>query len=297
MNAESSHGSHPHLQAVVPEPQAGDDAQPTGGDDRLVRQLDRILKVQQPAAAAMARRMRRQNPQATPAQLMAGADRWFRRTAMGTGAGVGAAAVVPGIGTATGIALAGAEIVTFLELTALYALTMAELAGASTGDPERARTLVMAIMLGERGRALVMEVARNRTPAALMSSPFWGGLITSSMPSFTMGELGQRMRRAFVQRFANRQATGAVGKIIPFGIGAAVGAFGNRALANEVIRTARSAFGNGPEHFRGALSDEALAARDASRALSDKSKDLSVKSKPKLRALLPGKRRSRDQGE
>lgn len=226
---------------------------PVAHEDWMVRQLDRVLRAQQPAAAAMARKLRAGTPDASPAQLIDAAERWYRRTAMGAGAGVGAAAVVPGVGTATGAALAGAEIIGFMELTALYALTVAELSGAATEDEDRSRTLVMAILLGERGRALVMEFARKRTPAALMASPFWGDLVTKPMPSFAIGELGTRMRRAFVRRFANKQMTGALGKIIPFGIGAAVGAFGNRALANEVIHTARGAFGPVPESFRGDL--------------------------------------------
>lgn len=235
----------------MPAPLSTDDS--VTHEDWMVRQLDRILKVQQPAAAAMARRLRAGAPEATPAQLIGAAERWYRRAAMGTGAGVGAAAVVPGVGTAAGVALAGAEIIGFMELTTLYAMTVAELSGVAIDDQDRARTLVMAILLGERGRALVLEFARTRTPAALMASPFWGDLVTKSMPSFAVGELGTRMRRAFLRRFANKQMTGAVGKIIPFGIGAAVGAFGNRALANEVIHTARGAFGPIPENFRGDL--------------------------------------------
>lgn len=267
------------------EPAASEPTQATdGGDDWLIRQLDRVLRAQRPAATAMARRMRNQNPSATPEQLVVAAERWYRRAAMGTGAGVGAAAVIPGVGTATGVALAGAEIVSFLELTALYALTVAELSGVAADDPTRARTLVMAIMLGERGRALVLEFARNRTPGALMKSPFWGELVTQAMPTMFVGELGQRVRGAFLRRFANKQMTGALGKVIPFGIGAAVGAFGNRTLANEVIHTARGAFGPAPTQFRGALSDAALAEHDRDRSAA------ALERRRPLRALLPGKR-------
>lgn len=259
-------------------------------EDWLVRQLDRVLRTQRPAATAMARRMRQQNPSATPGQLIGAAERWYRRATMGTGAGVGAAAVVPGVGTATGIALVGAEIVGFFELTALYALTVAEFSGDATDDPDRARTLVMGIMMGEQGRTLVMEFARAKTPAAMMKTPFWGDLVTQAMPALAVGELGERMRSVFVRQFTNRQMKGAFGKIIPFGIGAAVGAFGNRALANEVIRSARIAFGDIPAQFRGAVSDEQLAEHDASKHRKRLERADKKAQKKRNRALLPGKR-------
>ena len=39
------------------------------------------------------------------------------------------------------------------------------------------------------------------------------------------------------------------GKVIPAGIGAAVGAFGNRALAKTIIENAHQAFGPAPDKF------------------------------------------------
>ncbi|UQN15848.1 hypothetical protein [Gulosibacter sp. ACHW.36C] len=231
--------------------------------DVLVRALDQALRVQRPAALAFARRLRRVAPDATPDDLLRIAEKWYRRTAMGAGGGVGAASAIPGIGTATGIALISAEVVSFLDLTALYALTVAELHGDATDDPDRARALVTGILLGDRGRKLVTEFVRTRAPQTLLKNAAWGELVTEALPQVFVGELGQRLSTSFLSKFAGTHLGGLVGKLLPFGIGAAVGALGNRALANEVIRTADGAFGPAPQCHVGDLSDETLAELDA----------------------------------
>lgn len=231
--------------------------------DMLVRALDRALRVQRPAARAFARRLRRAAPDATPQDLLVAAEKWYRRTAMGAGGGVGAASAIPGIGTATGLALISAEVVSFLDLTALYALTVAEIHGDATDDPERASALVMGIMLGDRGRKLVTEYVRTRAPQTLLKSAAWGELVTDALPQVFVGELGQRLSTTFLSKFAGTRLGGLIGKLLPFGIGAAVGALGNRALANDVIRASATAFGQPPVWHVGDLSDETLAELDA----------------------------------
>lgn len=184
---------------------------------------------------------------------------------MGTGGGVGAASVIPGVGTGVGLAIASVEIIGFLELTALYALVVAEIHGDSTDDPQRARTLVMALMLGDHGKRLVQDLAVRRGAGGIIGTAVWGELVTQALPEAMMGELGRRMRDAFMRRFGRRQVGGALGKLLPFGVGAVIGAAGNRTLANEVIRNARGAFGAVPQWFVGDLSDQAMLAADAER--------------------------------
>lgn len=232
-------------------------------DGAFSRQLDRALTAQRPTAIAFVRRMRRKAPNATPEQLLRAAEHWYRRSAMATGGGVGAASVIPGVGTAVGVTIAGVEVVGFLELTALYALVVAEIHGDATEDPVRARTLVMALLLGEQGKRLIKDFAMRRGAGGIIGTAVWGELVTQAMPEVVMGELGRRMRDMFLRQFGKRQVGGMIGKVLPFGVGAAVGALGNRALANEVVRNAQDAFGPAPKTFVGELSDSALARADA----------------------------------
>ena len=75
------------------------------------------------------------------------------------GAAVGATAVVPGIGTGVTLALSGVETVGFLEATTLFAQSVAEVHGIPVADPDRARALVLTLMLGKEGVDLVAQLA------------------------------------------------------------------------------------------------------------------------------------------
>ncbi|TFI18892.1 hypothetical protein E4A41_14680, partial [Micrococcus endophyticus] len=72
---------------------------------------------------------------------------------------VGGTAIVPGIGTVAALGLSAAATVGFMEATALYAQSLAELHGITMEDPQRAEALVMALMLGDDAKELLREAA------------------------------------------------------------------------------------------------------------------------------------------
>src|SRR5699024_5427427 len=76
-----------------------------------------------------------------------------------TGAAAGGVGAVPGIGTAASLGASFGAAIGFLELTSLYAQAVAELAGLHTKNDHESQTLVMTIMLGEDGRALLQQAA------------------------------------------------------------------------------------------------------------------------------------------
>jgi hypothetical protein len=165
------------------------------------------------------------------------------------GAAVGAAAVLPGVGTAAAIALSGVETAGFLETSALFAQSVAELHGIPVEDPERSSALVMALMLGPAGANLVKQFASEASGAGPARSAYWGEIVTQRLPRGLVDSLTRRVRRIFVKRFAAREGASLVGRAIPFGIGAVIGGAGNRVAGNRVIASARDAFGPPPPAF------------------------------------------------
>ncbi|GMA93860.1 hypothetical protein GCM10025881_06840 [Pseudolysinimonas kribbensis] len=61
--------------------------------------------------------------------------------------------------------------------------------------------------------------------------------------------IGEKIRHAFLRRFAVTQGGTLVGRALPFGIGAVVGGTGNHLLGRKVVQSARSAFGPAPATF------------------------------------------------
>jgi hypothetical protein len=214
-----------------------------------VRGFDRLLTAQRPAVLAHVRSIRRQHPGATPEQVIRILERRYLAAVTTTGAGVGATAVIPGVGTVVSLALTGVETATFLEASALFAQSVTEIHGIAVTDPDRARTIVMAMMLGTSGSDLVRNLAAQATGKGVPRGAFWGNVIGRNVPQAFVGQIANRMKRAFIQRYARSTATGAFGRMLPFGIGAVIGGIGSRLLGGRVVSSSRDAFGPAPAEF------------------------------------------------
>lgn len=228
---------------------------PRGGETpgALNKGIDRFLAIQRPAVLAHLRSIRRRNPNLTPAQLAVVLERRYLAAVTTGGAAVGVTAVVPAIGTGVTLILSGVETAAFLEATSLYAQSMSELHGIAVDDPERARALVLTMMLGREGSDLVRQLAGQLTGSGTSRTAYWGELVTSSLPLAVVGPLVDRLKSTFVRQFAVRGSAGIVVRAIPFGIGAVIGGAGNNILGRRVVHNSRLAFGPAPETFAPAL--------------------------------------------
>ncbi len=112
---------------------------PVGSEEhpRAIRLLDRVMTVQRPVVLAHLRSIRLRHPDATVDEILKILERRYLAAVTTGGAAVGATAVVPGIGTGVTLALSGVETVGFLEATALFAQSVAEVHGLAVTDPDR----------------------------------------------------------------------------------------------------------------------------------------------------------------
>lgn len=242
--AEKVHKIH-----SLPENSAWDRGVPPVGSDEhpaAVRGLDRVLAIQRPLVLAHIRSIRLRNPQATPDQLVRILERRYLAAVTTGGAAVGATAVVPGIGTGITLALSGIETVGFVESTALFAQSLAEVHGIAIENPDRARALVMTLMLGKEGVDLVAQLTKQVSGRGTSRASYWGELVTKSLPRAAVGPTVDRLKAMFLKRFAAAGTTSFLGKALPFGVGAAVGGAGNHLLGRRVLTTSRRAFGVAP---------------------------------------------------
>lgn len=215
----------------------------------MVRGLDRVLAIQRPLVLAHIRSIRLRNPHASPEQIIRILERRYLTAVTTGGAAVGATAVVPGIGTGITLALSGVETVGFVESTALFAQSVAEVHGIAVSNPDRARALVMTLMLGKEGVALVGQLAGQATGRGGTRSSYWGEMVTKSLPRAAVGPLVDRLKSMFVRQFAAKGGASFIGKALPFGVGAAVGGAGNHILGRRVLTTSHHAFGAAPLDF------------------------------------------------
>ncbi|HSY14909.1 MAG TPA: hypothetical protein VK816_02905 [Jatrophihabitantaceae bacterium] len=219
----------------------------TGGGDwpvpaRVERGLDAALdhglRLQRGAVIGYLDRLRARSPD-SPQALIRTLERRYLASVATIGAVSGGTAAVPGVGTATALASGIAEVAAFIEATSLFTLAMAEVHGVRFEDPEVRRALVLGIILGDIG-ATAIEAA---------TGSHWAPVLARRADRDLVGSINKRLLRRFLTHFGGRQGALAVGRALPFGIGAGVGAAGNVALGRASVRAARRAFGPPPETF------------------------------------------------
>lgn len=259
----------------------------------IIKGFNRVMAIQRPAVLAHIRSIRRRHPDATPHELLRVLEGRYLAAVTAGGATVGATAVVPGFGTGITLALSGVETAGFLEATALFAQSVSEVHGIAVEDPDRARALVMTMMLGREGSDLVRQLAGQASGAGLARNAYWGEIVTNSLPRAIMGPLTDRLKSVFVRQFAARGGASVIGKAMPFGVGAVIGGVGNRILGRKVVRSSRLAFGQPPELFREELDPRVrgITVRESS------SRKLSALGRGAQKALPPRLRRAEPHAE
>jgi hypothetical protein len=210
----------------------------------LTQILERGTRVQGPAIKAYVGRLRQNNPDSTPADVVKKLETHYTAAVMASGAAVGSAAAFPGIGTLAALSAVAGETVVFLEATAVYVLALAEVHGIPATHRERRRALVLAVLVGEEGKHAVTDLlGAGRTSGAWVSD----GAATLPLPA--VSQLNSRLLRYFVKRYTLKRGAIAFGKLLPVGIGAVVGGVGNRLMSKKIIANARVAFGSPPPRW------------------------------------------------
>lgn len=223
--------------AVNSDPQSLEDNAGLGGR-LLIPALDKAVHIQTSAIEGYVAWMKRRNPDHSPEQIQKLMDRHLKSIATGSGASVGLTAAIPGIGFITGALAVGAESLVFLDAVAFYTMASAHLRGVDISHPERRRALILVVLLGAQGTAVVNaavgDLSKNRTSSAASISRFsLSGLadVNSRLLRMAINRLGKRFRGAWI------------GRILPLGVGAVVGTIANRKLASKAITHAHQSLG------------------------------------------------------
>ena len=208
----------------------------SGRSTALERALDKAIAI--PAARIEERvaRMRRDRPGADAAELVEMAGSRFRRDAGLSSGAVGASAAIPAISTGAAAALTVGQSAAFIASAVTYVLTVAEIQGVHVVDTERRRALVLSALLGKEGSEAVQGQLG-------LSSMFWAAQLLMQMPLPSVKSINAHLIKRVAKRSAAKGGALALGRLLPFGIGAAIGWKGGRALANQVIEGAQAALG------------------------------------------------------
>ncbi len=213
----------------------------TGGAERAVMKLvDRALEFQAPLVRGHVARIRSRHPGVDSAAVITRLNTELRTATISSGAAVGGSAAAPGVGTGAALAaLSAGEAVGFMNATALYVLAGAEVHGMALRDIERRRALLLAIMLGDAGAKSVAQVAER-------TGQHWAKGLVNAIPMSKIHTINKILGPNFVTKYGTTRGVLVLGRVVPFGVGAAIGGAANAVFSQGVIKASNVAFGPPP---------------------------------------------------
>lgn len=222
----------------------------------LIGGLDHAVRIQTSVVENYVNHLRRNNPLATPADLQRTLDQHFKRLATGSGGAAGLASAIPGVGFVTGAAAVGAESLVFLDAAALYATASAYLRGVDIRDPERRRALILVVILGAPGTAVVDMFLGDVSDGDTKDKD--GKNVAAKINRFslpTLNTINSQLMKMAKARLTKRIRNMWIGKLLPLGVGLVVGTMANRKLADQVIANTRKSMGPVPAEFAAPLTE------------------------------------------
>jgi len=223
---------------TAPRPAATAEAEPAA--NFVERRIEHALASGAGRSRALAEKIARAHPDASPADVVALLERRYRRRAGLLSGAIGLTAAVPGVGTGVALLLTAANVGSFLRASTTFVGAVAHVHGVDVDDVGRRRILLVASLLGEEG-------ARAVSGQLGVSSLYWGRSLLTRLPLGTVRAVNKGLTRRFVRGLTAKGGALMLGRLAPFGIGAVLGWVFGRRLAGQVVTGARDAFGPAPE--------------------------------------------------
>ncbi|MFN0093044.1 MAG: hypothetical protein ACKVWR_22635 [Acidimicrobiales bacterium] len=205
----------------------------------LVKGVERVIELRYPAAQDFVERARARQPQATPAQIGALAIARAEKELMTLGAASGGSAAVPGAGTAVAIGAIGADLIASGARLTEMTMRIAVAYEHPMEDLEARRAVVLTIMLGGVGGQKVVNKAAAELGKGLSSQAL------KHISGQQLRVINRFLGRTIITKYGTKRGVISLGRALPFGVGAVIGAGGNYLVARSTGRYAIRFFDEG----------------------------------------------------
>ncbi len=198
--------------------------------------VDRVVEQRAAAAAEQVARLRAEHPDDSPEEL---ANRLIRRCAKDmsiAGAVSGGAAAAPVAGMAVAAASAGIDSAFSMNRLGELIMGIGEVYGHSIDSHDERRTAVLAVI------GLVDGAAVGVSGLAAKAGARGGARVLSKVPSPAKGAVSGGVARRTVSKLGAKSGPWSLAALIPYGIGAGVGAAGNGLLVRAIGKAAKEYF-------------------------------------------------------
>lgn len=203
---------------------------------RILQTIDRVIENRYGPAFDVAKGFQHELGTTDADPVVERIVRKYLREMATVGAVSGGTAAMPGAGTASAAAISGVDLAFSVGKLCEMVLAIGVAYGHDMGSIERRRALVLSVLAAGNGAASGIDTAAGRIGAA------GGAAVLSRIPEESLASVNAILGTRVVTKLAAEQGMIRLGKLVPFGIGAAVGGAGNALLVRSVAGAARMFF-------------------------------------------------------
>lgn len=203
---------------------------------RILQTIDRVIENRYGPAVDVAHGFQRELGTTDPDQVAERIVRKYLREMATVGAVSGGTAALPGAGTASAAAISGVDLAFSVGKLCEMVLAIGVAYGHDMDSIDRRRAFVLSVLAAGNGAASGIDTAAGRLGAA------GGAKVLAKIPEESLANVNAILGTRVVTKFAAEQGMIRLGKLVPFGIGAAVGGAGNALLVRSVAGAARMFF-------------------------------------------------------
>jgi hypothetical protein len=149
----------------------------------------------------------------------------------------GGAAAVPGAGTATAIATLGADMAYSVTKLGEMIMAIGIAYGHDADSFERRKAWVLTVLSMGRGAVVGVDGIAGKIGAQ------GGAHLVSTLGRTQLDTVNSKLAAKIATVLASEQVAARLGRVLPFGIGAGVGAAGNVVIVRSMAKSARKFFG------------------------------------------------------
>lgn len=206
-----------------------------------MEQLDRLVEHRYGAAGGLVRQTRAAlGPTAPPDLVVDAIVRRYSRELAAVAAVSGGAAAVPGVGTTVSLAAASADLAYTMGRLGEMVLAIGIAHGHDAASFEQRKAWVLAVLGMGRGAVIGVDGLAGEVGSR------GGARIVARITSTQLDGVNSKLAARLLARLSTEQAALRMGRILPFGIGAGVGAAGNVVIVRSIARAAREFFATAP---------------------------------------------------
>jgi hypothetical protein len=234
---------------------ATDDAGSNGTeapDPGLLAKINSILKGQASPAAAHVRKLRAKHPHLPPSGILKKLEIELLITASAAGAAAGATSAAPGIGKAATAAITLGSPAVSLPAAIFYILAVAEVHQIPPADIEHRRKLALSILLEHGADSAIPKFAKR-------TGQHWTRKTLKAIPGSALKPINALVHQNFITK-SGPTGTIVLDTVLPYVLGAAIGAGYSFATTSSVIAASRLAFGPPKPAFDDEVLEEGAAA-------------------------------------